>query len=251
MRIDVLTLFPGMFRGPFDESIIRRAIDRGELDLNLVDIRDFSTDRHRTVDDTPYGGGPGMVLKAPPIFTAVESVRTDDSWIILLSPQGRFFNQAVAAELASRPHLVLVCGHYEGVDERVRTGLVDDEISIGDFVLTGGELAAMVVVDAVVRLLPGVLGAEASLHEESHASGVLEYPHYTRPEDFQGMRVPDVLLSGNHARIAAWRREQALRRTAERRPDLVTDELRAELEALVNPKPKRRRAQRGTSGPRT
>ena len=229
MRVDILTLFPGMFVGPFDESMLKRACEAGLLQLNLVDIRDFATDRHRTVDDTPYGGGPGMVMKPGPIFAAVEAVRSADSRVILLSPQGRLFEQAMAIELSTLPHLVLICGHYEGVDERVREHLVDEELSIGDYVLTGGELAAMVVVDAVGRLLPGVLGAGESTVEESHSSGLLEYPQYTRPAEFRGWRVPDILLSGNHAEIARWRRRRALERTRERRPDLLRSEHLAEL----------------------
>lgn len=232
MRIDILTLFPNFFVGPFDESIIKRARTAGLVDLRLTNIRDFATDRHRTVDDTPYGGGPGMVMKPEPVFAAIEAVRQPDSWVILLSPQGRLFRQAVARELSTRPHLVLVCGHYEGVDERIREHAVDDEISIGDYVVTGGEIAAVVVVDAVVRLLPGVLGAEASLAEESHAEGLLEYPHYTRPAEFRGWRVPEILLSGNHGRIARWRRWQALERTLARRPDLMQPHHLEELERL-------------------
>jgi tRNA (guanine37-N1)-methyltransferase len=221
LRIDILTLFPRMFAGPFDESIVKRARESGALDLRLTDIRDFATDRHRTVDDTPYGGGPGMVMKVEPLFRALEAVRTPGAQTELLSPRGRLFTQAVARTLAERAALVLVCGHYEGVDERVVEHLVDDELSIGDYVLTGGELAAMVVIDAVVRLLPGVLGAEASVVEESHSAGLLEYPHYTRPADFRGWAVPEILLSGNHAAIARWRRERAEELTQARRPELL------------------------------
>lgn len=224
MRIDILTLFPGMFSGPFDESIVKRARDTGTLDLHFVDIREFAADRHRTVDDTPYGGGPGMVMKPAPLFAAVEAVRGPSSRVVLLTPQGRLLRQETAGELSQLPHLVLICGHYEGVDERVREHLVDDELSVGDYVLTGGELAAIIVVDAVSRLLPGVLGAEESLLEESHRAGLLEYPHYTRPADFRGWQVPEVLLSGNHAEIARWRRRQALERTRQRRPDLLKPE---------------------------
>jgi tRNA (guanine37-N1)-methyltransferase len=219
-----------MFAGPFEESIVKRARDFGVLDLRITDIRDFATDRHRTADDAPYGGGPGMVMKPGPLFAAVEAVRDQGSRVILLSPQGRLFNQAVAVELSTLPRLVLVCGHYEGVDERVHQHLVDDELSIGDYVLTGGELAAMVIVDAVVRLLPGVLGSSESALDESHAGGLLEYPHYTRPAEFRGWQVPDVLLSGNHAEIARWRRRQALERTRQRRPDLLAPEHVEELE---------------------
>ena len=229
MRIDVLTLFPEMFAGPLGHSILRRAIERELLRVELTDIRGFATDRHRTVDDYPYGGGPGMVMKPGPIFAAVESVARPGSPVILLSPGGRLFTQQVAAELAEYEHLVLICGHYEGIDERVREHLATDELSIGDYVLTGGELPAMVVIDAVGRLLPGVLGGEASTGEESHSAGLLEYPHYTRPPDFRDYPVPEVLLSGNHAEIARWRRRQSLLRTAERRPDLLTPEHREEL----------------------
>ena len=230
LRIEILTLFPGMFAGPFDESIVHRARALGAVDIRVVDLRDFTTDRHRTADDAPFGGGPGMVMKAEPIFAAVEALRSPAARTILLSPRGRLLRQSVAAELSSLSHLILVCGHYEGIDERVRSHLVDDELSIGDYVLTGGELPAMVVVDAVTRLLPGVLGTPASLDEESHSSGLLEYPQYTRPAEFRGWRVPDILLSGNHAAIARWRRHEALLATRERRPELLTPEHLAELE---------------------
>lgn len=232
MKIDILTLFPGMFAGPFDHSVVGRARERGLVDLTFVDIRDFSTDRHHTVDDTPYGGGPGMVMKPEPVTLAVESVRRPESWVVLLSPQGRLFRQSVAQELAQRTHLVLICGRYEGVDERIREHIADDEISIGDYVLTGGELPAMVIVDAVARLIGGVLGDEASTEEESHSQGLLEYPHYTRPVEFRGWQVPEILLSGNHAAIARWRRLQSLGRTAERRPELLRPEHWQELERL-------------------
>jgi len=218
MRFDVFTLFPGMFVGPFDESIIKRAMDAGLVEIHLHNIRDYATGKHKITDDMAYGGGGGMVLKPEPIFAAVESVLADalsSTPIILMSAGGRTFTQAVAKELAQHPRLALICGHYEGVDERVREHLCTDEISIGDYVLTGGELPAMVVMDAVARLVPGVLPPGVP-EEESHASGLLEYPHYTRPAEFRGWRVPDVLLSGNHAEIARWRREQAERRTRER-----------------------------------
>ena len=221
MKIDVLTLFPAMFAGPLDESIIRRARARGLLDLRLHNLRDWTHDRHRTVDDRPFGGGPGMLLKPEPIFEAVASLRGPDTRCILLGPAGRRFDQLVARELAALPHLILICGSYEGVDERVREFLVDDELSIGDYVLTNGALPAMVVIDAVTRLLPGALGDDASTGEESFAGDGLEYPQYTRPADFQGLKVPEVLLSGNHAAIARWRAEQARLRTAQRRPDLA------------------------------
>ncbi len=221
MRIDILTLFPGMFAGPFDESIVARARAAGLVDVHLHNLRDWTSDRHRTVDDYPYGGGAGMLLKPEPLFAAIESVRGTTGHVVLLTPQGRVFRQDAAADLAARAHLVLVCGHYEGVDERVREHAVDGEVSIGDYVLSGGELPAMVVVDAVVRLLPGALGSSQSTAEESHSAGLLEYPQYTRPAEFRGWRVPDVLLSGNHGAIARWRLEQARRRTAVRRPDMA------------------------------
>ncbi len=220
MRIDIITLFPVMFIGPLDESIIRRARETGLLDLRITDLRDFTYDRHRTVDDRPFGGGPGMVLKPEPIFESVESIKGDNKYVILLSACGRLFNQSVAEELAKKEHIVLICGGYEGVDERVAEHLADDEISIGDFVLTNGVLPAMVIIDAITRLLPGALGDVESSKEESFSYGLLEYPHYTRPADFRGWKVPEVLLSGNHAEIAKWRQRQALERTIERRPDL-------------------------------
>lgn len=221
MKIDVLTLFPAMFAGPLDQSIIRRARERGLLDLRLHNLRDWTHDRHRTVDDRPFGGGPGMLLKPEPIFEAVASLRGPDTRCILMGPAGRRFDQLLARELAALPHLILICGSYEGVDERVREFLVDDELSIGDYVLTNGALPAMVVIDAVARLLPGALGDDASTREESFGGGGIEYPQYTRPADFQGLKVPEVLLSGNHAAIARWRAEQARLRTAQRRPDLA------------------------------
>lgn len=222
MRIHILTLFPNMLSGPFSESIIKRAVDRGLVEIVLYNIRDYTSDRHHVVDDYPYGGGQGMVLKPEPIFAAVESTKNESEVpVILLTPQGRLFNQMVAEELAGYGEMILMCGHYEGVDERVREHLVTDEISIGDYVLSGGELAAMVIVDAVVRQLPGALGAEEAVREDSHSSGLLEYPQYTRPRVFQGWEVPQVLLSGNHAEIASWRREQSIIRTLRRRPDLL------------------------------
>jgi tRNA (guanine37-N1)-methyltransferase len=221
MKIDVLTLFPGMFAGPLDESIIKRARESGRLDLRLHNLRDYAHDRHRTVDDRPFGGGPGMLLKPEPIFEAVESLARENTRVILLSPSGRTFNQAIARELAGFEHLLFVSGHYEGFDERVREQLADDELSIGDYVLTNGALPVMVIVDAVTRLLPGVLGDDTSTHEESFNHGLLEYPQYTRPAEYRGMKVPEVLLSGNHAEIARWRAEQARLRTQERRPDLL------------------------------
>ena len=228
MQIDILTLFPEMFQGPFTESILQRAVERGLVRVSIHNIRDFTHDRHHTVDDYAYGGGAGMVLKPEPIFEAVEKIKESrapdgggDLPVILLTPQGRLLGQKVAQELASHRHLVLICGRYEGVDERVREHLATDEVSIGDYVLSGGELAAMVMVEAVVRLLPGVLGSEASARDDSHATGLLEYPQYTRPEVYRGWAVPEVLLSGNHAQIARWRRQQAVLRTLKRRPELL------------------------------
>ncbi len=218
MHFDIFTLFPGIFEGPLRESILRRAQERGLLSVALHNIRDATTDRHHVVDDYPYGGGAGMVMKPEPIFAAVEAVYQGGP-IILLTPAGRLFTQEIAQELAREPRITLLCGHYEGVDERVREHLVTDELSIGDYVLTGGELAAMVVVDAISRLVPGVLANE-STQEESHSSGLLEYPQYTRPQEFRGWHVPDILLSGHHEQIARWRRKQSLRLTRERRPDL-------------------------------
>jgi tRNA (guanine37-N1)-methyltransferase len=224
MRIDVLTLFPEMFSGPLQASILGRAIENGLVQIGLHNIRDYSEDKHHIVDDYPYGGGPGMVMKPEPLFAAVEAVAAlDDAKapVILMTPQGCLLTQQIGEDLARRERLILVCGHYEGVDERVREHLVDDEISIGDYVLSNGELPAMVLIDVVVRRLPGVLGSEESLAEESHAQGLLEYPQYTRPAEFRGWTVPEVLLSGHHAQIAAWRREQSLLRTGGRRPDLL------------------------------
>ncbi|MDI6709206.1 MAG: tRNA (guanosine(37)-N1)-methyltransferase TrmD [Bacillota bacterium] len=226
MIIDILTLFPEMFAGPFDVSIIRRARERGLVEINLVNIRDFSTNRHRTVDDTPFGGGGGMIMGPEAIHRAVQSTRESPAGdregpVVLLCPQGRRFTQDVAREYAGYRSLVLVCGHYEGIDERVRELAADDELSLGDFVLTGGELAAMVVVDAVVRLLPGVLGEPGGAEDDSYAGGLLEYPQYTRPRVYEGREVPEILVSGHHGAIASWRREEALLRTLVRRPDLL------------------------------
>jgi tRNA (guanine37-N1)-methyltransferase len=223
VKIDVLTLFPAMFAGPLDESIIKRAREAGLLDLKIHNLRDYAHDRHKTVDDRPFGGGPGMLLKPEPIFEAVEALRRENTRVILLSPAGRPFCQAIVRELAQVEDLMLVTGHYEGFDERVREELADDELSIGDYVLTNGALPAMVVVDAVTRLLPGVLGDDDSSKEESFSSDGpgLEYPQYTRPAEFRGMKVPEVLLSGNHAEIAKWRAEQARQRTQRQRPDLL------------------------------
>lgn len=227
MIIDVLTLFPGMFGGYLGESILKRAQEAGLLTVRLHDIRAYGTGRHRVTDEPPYGGGGGMVLKPEPIFAAAQAVPGHErAPIILMTPQGRRFDQDVAAELAQEPQLILLAGRYEGVDERVRQHLVTDELSVGDYVLTGGELAAMVVIDAVTRLLPGALGAEDAACQDSHATGLLEGPHYTRPAVFQGWEVPAVLRSGHAARIDRWRRQEALRRTWQRRPELL---LSAEL----------------------
>ena len=246
MRFDIFTLFPGIFEGPLRESMIKRAIDAGLLDVQLHNIRDYAAGKHQVTDDYPYGGGGGMVMKPEPIFAAVESVLNleIENWkledgmavqsnasnfqppssnipIILLTPQGRVFNQKIAYELAQHDRVALICGRYEGFDERIREHLVTDEISIGDFVLTGGELAALIVLDAVIRLKPGALGDPEGAIDDSHASGLLEYPHYTRPPEFRGWGVPEVLLSGDHAKVNRWRREQALRRTWLRRPDML------------------------------
>ena len=222
MQIDILTLFPEMFQGAFDAGVIKRAVEKGLVGIALHNFRDQAHDKHHTVDDYPYGGGAGMVLKPEPIFETVEAIKGEsDIPVILLNPQGRLFNQKVAEEFSSYDRMIIICGRYEGVDERVSQHLASDEISIGDYVLTGGEIAAMVVIDAVVRLLPGVLGSELSPLEDSHVAGLLEYPQYTRPPDYRGWTVPEILLSGNHAQIAGWRREQSIRRTARRRPELL------------------------------
>ncbi|MCC6935937.1 MAG: tRNA (guanosine(37)-N1)-methyltransferase TrmD [Thermomicrobiales bacterium] len=225
MRFDIFTIFPGMFHGPFDESIIKRAVERGLLEIALHDIREHGIGRHRSVDDTPYGGGAGMVMAAPPLFDSIESILGDavaDTPIILMSPSGERFNQAIAHELAAMSRVALICGRYEGVDQRVRDHLVTRELSIGDYVLTGGELAAAVIVDVVSRLIPGVIEA-ASLEEESFSDGLLEYPQYTRPASYRGWDVPNVLLSGHHGEIASWRRQQSLDLTRARRPDLLSE----------------------------
>jgi tRNA (guanine37-N1)-methyltransferase len=216
----MLTLFPELFTGPVDVSIIQRARKSGLLDLRVHNLRDYTHDNYKTVDDRPFGGGPGMVLKPEPIFEAVEALADDATRVILMSPAGRLFDQAAARELARQERLLFICAAYEGVDERVRQELADDELSIGDYVLTNGSLAAMVVIDAVTRLLPGALGDERSSLDESFSQGLIEYPHYTRPAEYRGWKVPQVLLSGNHAEIEKWRREQAASRTQARRPDL-------------------------------
>jgi len=233
MRVDVLTLFPEMFQGFLHSSILGKAIQRGLVEINLVNFRQFATDKHGTVDDTPYGGGQGMVLKVEPIYLALREILgfepdrqslmelAPSTRVILLCPQGKTYTQKMAEEFSSSSHLVLICGHYEGFDERIRQHLITDEISLGDFLLTGGEIPAMALIDSVVRLRPGVLGNPESLQEESFVSGLLEYPQYTRPAEFHGWSVPEVLLSGNHRQIDRWRLKEALRRTWERRPDLL------------------------------
>lgn len=224
MRIDVLSLFPEMFDGVFGSSILKKAAEKKAVSYHVTNFREFSDNKHKTVDDYPYGGGAGMVLKPQPIFDAIAELQTDKkkkTRVILLCPQGQPYNQQKAEELASEDHLIFICGHYEGYDERIREHLVTDEISIGDYVLTGGELGAMVVIDSIVRLIPGVLGNPDSPVLDSFSSGLLEHPHYTRPADFRGMKVPDVLLSGNHSKINEWRETESLKRTNERRPDLL------------------------------
>lgn len=228
MRIDIITIFPGMFDAVLSESIIKRAQGKGKVKIYIHDLRDYTLDKHRKVDDRPFGGGPGMVMQPDPIFRAVEDIirkakiKSAKPHIILLTPQGPTLTQKIAKKAAGYKHAILICGHYEGVDERVRQELADEELSVGDYVLTGGELPAMVFVDCVVRLLPGVLGEKKSLHFESFEGNLLEYPQYTRPADYRGMKVPAILLSGNHKDIEEWRKKQAVKRTKERRPDLWT-----------------------------
>ena len=222
MKIDVLTLFPGMFESPMGESMMWKAREYGFLDLQTHDIRNWSQNKHRQVDDTPYGGGGGMVLKVDVVVRAVEAVKADDDCpVILMSPQGQLFNHEKALQLSALPRMILLCGHYEGFDERIREEVVTEELSVGDYVLTGGELASMVVIDAVIRQIPGVLGADGGADRDSYADGLLEGPHYTRPAEFRGRGVPDILKSGNHGAVAQWRREQAIRRTWQNRPDLL------------------------------
>jgi tRNA (guanine37-N1)-methyltransferase len=243
MRIDILTLFPNMFSSPLRESILGRAIEKGLLQIQTTNIRDFALDKHQVVDDAPYGGGQGMVMKVEPIARAIESVKAENpsARTIYLTPQGKPFHQDLARRLSVQSHLVLLCGRYEGVDERVRELFVDEEISIGDYVLTGGELAAMVLIDAVSRFIPGVLGSDRSAEEDSFFNSLLEYPQYTRPVEFKGCRVPEVLLSGNHSAISLWRKKEALRRTSARRPDLLakaslTEEEKGLLEEVLQGK---------------
>lgn len=223
MRIDVLSLFPEMFSGVLGESIIKKAQEKEAVEIHTVNFREYSTNKHQNVDDYPYGGGAGMVLTPQPVFDAIEEVKKEavKPRVVLMCPQGERYTQKKAEELAKEDHLIFICGHYEGYDERIREHLVTDEISIGDYVLTGGELGAMVVIDSVVRLLPKVLGNEDSAMKDSHSTGLLEHPHYTRPSDFRGMKVPDVLLSGDHKKIAEWRDKESIRRTFERRPDML------------------------------
>jgi len=230
MRIDIITIFPKMFSPVLNESIIKRAQEKGKVKIYIHNLRDYSVDRHKKVDDRPFGGGSGMVLTAQPIFKAVEKIKSKikSAKVILLCPQGEKFTQRTAKRLSSEKHLILICGHYEGVDERVRKALVDKEISIGDYVLTGGELPAMVLVDALVRLIPGVLGDKNSLNFESFEGNILEYPHYTRPANFKGLCVPGILLSGDHKKIETWRKKEALKRTKQRRPDLLKSKIREE-----------------------
>ncbi|MEE8638225.1 MAG: tRNA (guanosine(37)-N1)-methyltransferase TrmD [Candidatus Margulisiibacteriota bacterium] len=220
MRIDILTLFPEMFQGPLSESLLKKAQEKGLLSLDIVDIRDFTTDKHKTADDTPYGGGSGMVMKAEPITAAISNIKNQKSKIILMCPTGELLTQEKVKALAKQEHLIIICGHYEGVDERVRD-LADDEISIGDYILTGGEIPAMVLVDAVARQVPGVVKEEESVRKDSFYEGILDYPSYTKPENFEGKKVPEVLLSGHHAEIDRWRRKEAIRQTFFRRPGLL------------------------------
>jgi tRNA (guanine37-N1)-methyltransferase len=240
MRFDIITIFPEIFRRVFDFGIIRRAVEASLIEIHIHDLRDCTHDRHRQVDDRPFGGGAGMVMKPEPLFRAVEAITNDapDASVVLLSPQGRLFNDALAEDYSRKQRIVLICGRYEGVDERVVEHLITDEVSIGDYVLSGGEIPAMVVVDAVTRLIPGALGCEQSAEHESFAGGLLDYPQYTRPAEYRGMKAPDVLLSGNHSEIERWRRRKALQKTLRRRPDLIrsrglSDEERREMEEIL------------------
>jgi tRNA (guanine37-N1)-methyltransferase len=249
MRFDIITIFPEMFEGFRSGGIVNRAVAKGLVEVAVHNLRDFAAGRHRQVDDRPYGGDEGMVFKPEPVFAAVESVRASSATsgssaapVVLLSPQGRVFNSRVAEELARHPQVVLICGRYEGIDERVAEGLATDEISVGDFVLTGGELAAMIVIDAAARFVPGVVGKEESVRHDSFVEGRLDFPHYTRPREFRGMKVPPVLFSGDHAKIDAWRRRKALEKTLERRPDLIAARgLAPEERTILEPTPKERK----------
>lgn len=233
MKIDVLTLFPDMFSSVFKESIIGRALSNSIIDINYTNIRDFSQDKHNRVDDYPFGGGQGMVIKPEPIYSAIESLRKNNSRIIYLSPGGKVFDQEMAKELSQENHLILLCGHYEGIDNRIIDNYITDEISIGDYVLTGGEIGAMIIVDAVTRLLPGVLPKEESFKDESHYNGLLEYPQYTRPREFKGHSVPDILLSGNHKKIEEWRAYQSIKKTFLKRPDLINNRVLSKEEDKI------------------
>ena len=221
MHIDVITIFPGMLDGFIRESMLKRATDLNCCSISTVDLRDFTHDKRRTTDDRPFGGGVGMVMKPEPLFEAVEALKTPTSKVIMMSPRGKTFEQSDAQRLSQEQHLIFICGHYEGIDERVREALVDEELSVGDYVLTNGVLPAAIVVDATVRLLPGVLGGEGATRDESFQEGLLEYPHYTRPAEYRGMKVPDVLMSGHHGEVARWRQEKSLELTKQRRPDLL------------------------------
>lgn len=239
MRFDIITIFPEIFRGVFEFGIVRRAAEAGLVEIGIHDLRDYTHDRHRQVDDRPFGGGAGMVMKPEPLFSAVEALTADEPGanVVLLSPQGRLLTQTLATEYSRKSRLFLICGRYEGVDERVVEHLVTDELSIGDYVLSGGEIPAMVVVDAVTRLIPGALGCDQSAERESFVGGLLDYPHYTRPADFRGMSAPEVLVNGNHAEIEKWRRRKAIEKTLRRRPDLIegrvlSDEERKEIEEI-------------------
>lgn len=243
MKIDVLTLFPQMFTGVLNQSILGRSQEKLAVDINVVNFRDYSSDKHHKVDDYPYGGGAGMVLTPQPIFDAVEAVTKNSETeprVLLMCPQGDVFTQRKAEELAKEEHLIFICGHYEGFDERIRENLVTDELSIGPYVLTGGELPSMVIIDSVVRLIPGILGNEDSSQDDSYSTGLLEYPHYTRPQEFRGLVVPEVLRSGDHKKIAKWRREQSLQRTFERQPELLNDVNLSEEDLLFLKKLKER-----------
>lgn len=233
MKIDILTLFPEIFHGFLNTSIIGKAVDNDIVKIDCINIRDFSKDKHKRVDDYPFGGGPGMVMSPSPIYDAIESVKKDNSLVIYLSPKGKVYNQEIANELSTKEHIILLCGHYEGIDNRIIENYIDEEISIGDYVLTGGEIAAMVVADSIVRLLPGVLSSKESFMQESHYEGLLEYPQYTRPRNFNGYEVPKVLLSGNHKKIHEWRMYQSLKTTYERRPDLIKNKQLSDTEQRI------------------
>jgi len=233
MKIDILSLFPEFFSPLLSWSIIGRACEENKVSINSINIREFSQNKHKKVDDYPFGGGRGMVMKPEPIFRAIKSVRDKNSRVIYLSPQGKKFNQELANELSKEEHLILLCGHYEGIDNRIIEHYIDEEISIGDFVLTGGEIPAMIIIDAIVRLLPGVLRSDESFTDESHYNGLLEYPQYTRPREFNGYSVPDILLSGNHGKIETWRKEESLKATSLKRPDLLKQKTLSEEELII------------------